>query len=134
MTFHVQNMIGGQALVSGTDYRGNEGKTVVNTIQWDELNARANFSKATEDFDAAVEQFFAPLTEAAEKAELTLNSQQQDPTEYVVLTEGTEGVEAQRAEIVQLTRDSIILRLIEEGETDRLVWVDESTLGILAAS
>ena len=41
-------------------------------------------------------------------------------------------VEAQPAEIIQLTRDSIILRLIEEGETDRLVWVDESTLGILA--
>ena len=134
MTFHVQNMIGGQALVSGTDKLGNEGKTIVSTTQWGELNARANFSKATEDFDAAVEKFFAPLTKAARKAERKLNRQKQDPAEYVVLTEGTEGVEAQPAEIVQLSRDSIILRLIEEDNTDRLVWVDESTLGILAVS
>lgn len=134
MTFHVQNMIGGQALVSGTDKLGNEGKTVVSTTQWDELNARSNFSKATEDFNAAVEEFFAPLTEAAKKAERELNRQKQDPAEYVVLTEGTEGAEAKPAEIIQLTRDSIILRLIEEGDTDRLMWVDESTLGILAAN
>ena len=134
MTFHVQNMIGGQALVSGTDKLGNEGKTVVSTTQWDELNARSNFSKATEDFNAAVEEFFAPLTEAAKKAERELDHQKQDPAEYVVLTEGTEGAEAKPAEIIQLTRDSIILRLIEEGDTDRLMWVDESTLGILAAN
>lgn len=134
MTFHVQNMIGGQALVSGTDKLGNEGKTVVSTTQWDELNARSNFSKATEDFNAAVEEFFAPLTEAAKKAERELDRQKQDPAEYVVLTEGTEGAEAKPAEIIQLTRDSIILRLIEEGDTDRLMWVDESTLGILAAN
>lgn len=134
MTFHVQNMIGGQALVSGTDKLGNEGKTVVSTTQWDELNARSNFSKATEDFNAAVEKFFAPLTEAAKKAERELDRQKQDPAEYVVLTEGTEGAEAKPAEIIQLTRDSIILRLIEEGDTDRLMWVDESTLGILAAN
>ena len=134
MTFHVQNMIGGQALVSGTDYLGNQGKTVVSTVQWDELNARTNFSKATEDFDAAVEEFFAPLTEAAEKIERELDRKEQDPTEYVVLTEGTKGVEAQPAEIIQLSRDSMILRLIEDNAYDRLVWVDESTLGIRAAS
>lgn len=133
MTFHVQNMIGDQALVSGTDKLGNKGKTIVITHQWDELKARTNFSSAVEDFDAAVQAFFKPLTEAAEKAEQAMQRKQQDPTEYVVLTEGTEGVEAQPAEIIQLTRDSIILRLIEEGNTDRLVWVDESTLGILAA-
>lgn len=132
MTFHVQNMIGDQALVSGTDKLGNEGKTIVSTAQWDELKARANFSSAVEDFDAAVQEFFKPLTEAAEKTEQALQRKQQDPSEYIVLTEGTEGVKATPAEIVPLSQDSIILRLIEEGNTDRLVWVDDSNLGVLA--
>lgn len=132
MTFQVQNMLGDQALVSGTDKLGNEGKTIVSTSQWDELKARSNFSAATEDFDAAVKEFFAPLTEAAEKAELALAGKPQDSAEYVVLKEATEGVEPEPAEIVALSKDSIILRLIEEGNTDRLMWVDATTLGVLA--
>ena len=78
MTFTVQNMLGDQALVSGTDIRGNEGQAIVSTLQWDELNARKDFSAATEDFDAAVEEFFKPLTEAAET--LGDNVFQNDPT------------------------------------------------------
>lgn len=131
--FTVQTMLGGTALVSGTDKLGNTGKTQVFTTQWDELNGRTNFSKAQEDFDAAVEAFFKPLTKAAKKLEKNLERPSQDPAEYIVLKEEVKGTKAQPAEIVALTRDSIILRLIEEGDTDRLVWIDESTLGILAA-
>lgn len=133
MSFVVQQMLGDKALVSGTDHRGAEGKTIVSTTQWDELKARQNFSAAAEDFDAAVEAFFKPLTKAAKKVQKQLaQSREQDPAEYVVLREGTEGVQAEAPQIVGLTHDSIVLRLIEEGQTDRLVWVDESTLGILA--
>lgn len=132
MSFVVQNMLGDQALVSGTDHRGFDGKTIVSTTQWDELKARTNFSSAVEDFDAAVEEFFKPLTEAAEKAAKASAGKPQDSSEYVVLKEGTEGVKSEPAQIVALTKDSIILRLIEEGNTDRLVWVDGSTLGVLA--
>ena len=131
MSFVVQTMLGAQALVSGSDTLGNEGKTIVSTTQWDELKERTNFSSATEDFDAAVLAFFAPLTEAAE----TINAaahKTQDPAEYVVLKSGVEAVEGEQHQIVQLSKDSIILRFIEEGNTDRLIWVDESTLGVLA--
>ena len=114
MTFHVQNMIGGQALVSGTDKLGNEGKTVVSTTQWDELNARSNFSKATEDFNAVVEEFFAPLTEAAKKAERELNRRSRT-RRSTSSSPRAPRVRAKPAEIIQLSRDSIILRLIEEG-------------------
>ena len=134
MTFQVQSMLGGSALVTGTDKLGNEGKTVVSTIQWDELTGRDNFSKAQADFDAEVEKFFKPLTKAAKKAEKALARPSQDPAEYIVLKEAVVGTAPSPAEIVPLTRDSIILRLIEEGNTDRLVWVDESTLGVLASS
>jgi hypothetical protein len=133
MTFSVQTMLGNTALVQGTDIAGNTGKTIVSTTQWEELKSRTEFSSATEDFDRAVEEFFAPLTEAAEKAAKALSGKPQDSAEFVVLNEAVEGTPSKPADIIQLTRDSIILRLIEEGNTDRLVWVDESTLGILAA-
>ena len=133
MSFIVQLMLNAQALVSGRDATGNEGKTIVSTSQWDELKARTNFSSASEDFDAAVTAFFSPLTEASEKLESAAARKEQDPAEYIVLKKGVEAVEGERDQIVELTRDSIILRLIEEGTTDRLVWVDESTLGVLAA-
>ena len=135
MTFTVQYMVGDEALVTGTDIAGNEGRTTVSTTQWNELQARAGFTKATEDFDKAVEEFFKPLTKAAKKAQKKLAaSQEQDPVSYIVIDEGVEGVEAQPRQLVQLSRDSIVLRLIEEGDTDRLVWVDDHTLAILAKS
>lgn len=131
MTFTVQSMLGNQALVSGTDSLGNTGKTVVDTSQWDELIARDNYSAAVEDFESAVAEFFAPLTEAAEAA-AEASVPQSDPMEYVVLKEGVDHVAGQPDEVVALTRDSIILRLISEEQTDRLIWVDGFTLGILA--
>jgi hypothetical protein len=135
MTFQVQYMVGDEALVTGTDVAGNSGRTTVSTTQWNELQARAGFTKATEDFDKAVEEFFKPLTKAAKKAQKKMAaSQEQDPISYVVIDEGIEGVEAKPRQLVHLSRDSIILRLIEEGDTDRLVWVDDSTLAILAKS
>ena len=133
MSFTVQTMLGQQALVSGSDHLGNEGKTLVSTKQWEELQSRTNFSSAQADFDAAVEEFFGPLVEAADKAKQALAPKPQDSASYIVLKEKTEGTKASEGLIVELSKDSIILRLIEEGNTDRLVWIDESTLGILAA-
>ena len=131
--FTVQTMLGGTALVAGTDITGKSGQTIVSTVQRDDLTGRDNFSKATADYDKAVEKFFAPLEKAAKKAKKALERPSQDPAEYIVLKEAVKGRESQPAEVVALYRDSIILRLIEEGQTDRLVWVDESTLGVLAA-
>jgi hypothetical protein len=132
MSFTAQNMLGGKVLVTGTDTLGNSGVTEVDSTQWDELKARQTFDASTEAFDAAVQEFFAPLTEAAEAVAESAKPKH-DKLEYVVLHEGTEGQQAQAEEIVQLTTDSIILRCIEEGQTDRLVWVDASTLGVLSA-
>jgi hypothetical protein len=132
MTFTVQTMLGDQALVSGSDIHGNEGKTIVSTRQWDELKAKSNFSAAAADFDAAVEAFFAPLVEASDKVKNAVAGKPRDPAEYVVLTAEVEGVDAKPADIVALSQDSIILRLIEEGNTDRLVWVTDSRLGVLS--
>jgi hypothetical protein len=133
MTFVVQNMLGNQALVSGADHLGNEGKAIVSTTQWDDLKARKNFSAASAVFDAEVEKFFKPLTKAAKKAEKALNAKTPDAASFIVLTEAVDEVSGQPAQVVALTHDSIILRLIEEGNTDRLVWVNDTTLGVLAS-
>jgi hypothetical protein len=132
MSFTVQQMLGSKALVSGTDVRGTSGSAVISTEQWDELKARKEFDASVEAFDAAVEEFFKPITDAAEAVQDT--KPEPDPMEYIVLDEKVEGVQSKPAQIVELTTDSIILRLIEEGQTDRVVWVSDNELGILAKS
>lgn len=123
--FSTNTLVGDRVLVTGTDVFGESGKTIVDASQWNELALRKDVSKATADFDAAVEAFYAPLTEAADKAEVAMKGNRpDDASAYVVITEATEGVPANAGQTVRLTRDSVILRLIEEQNTDRLVWVD----------
>lgn len=132
-SFTVQNMLGSQALVQGTDDLGNSGSVVLDTTQWDEVKQDEKFSTAKADFDAAVEEFFRPLTDAAEAAEAA-QQQTYDDLEYVVVTEGQEGQAPVEQEILELNRDSIILRIIESGDTSRLIWVSPTELGVLAKS
>jgi hypothetical protein len=122
MSFTTQKLVGHRVLVTGADILGNEGSMVLDSTQWDEVNDRKEFSQAEADFDAAVEAFFAPLNEAADAVKAKLEKPE-DPTSYVVLSEGTEGVKPEPAVLVRLSPDSVVLRIIESGNTDRLVWV-----------
>ena len=125
MTFTKLNLSGERVLIKGTDSQGTHGETVVDASEWNEVQRRTGHSQAHEDFDRAVEEFFRPITEAAEKLDLAFNQVERDPISYVVLDEGSEG-EARRDEVViKLSKDSVILRLIEEGQSDRLVWVHD---------
>lgn len=132
MTFTTINLTGDRVLVRGTDISGAAGEEVLDASQWNELNARDDVSRAQQAFDDAVHEFFAPLTEAAEKAHKALE-QPEDSTAYVVVDEGSEGQQRRPKQVVKLTRDSIVLRLIEEGTTDRLIWVNDQ-LEVTAAS
>lgn len=133
MTFQTQELMDNRVLVTGSDVFGNKGQTTLDSTQWTELNARSDLNLAQQAFDETVEAFFAPLMEAAEKLQQAVE-RPTDSISYVVLDEGSEGEAARPANIVRLTRDSIILRLIEQGDTDRLVWTDSSTLEILKAA
>jgi len=124
MTFTTTPLTGDRVLVKGRDIAGTEGTTVLDAGQWNELNQRDNLNQAQAIFDAAVETMFAPLIEAAEKAGKVLEGTT-DPMAYVVLDEGSEGQAATPRQVVPLTRDSIVLRIIESGDTDRLVWVGD---------
>ena len=129
-SFTTARLVNNRVMVRGTDKFGVDGECIVDSSQWDEINAHSEFDQAEAAFAAAVEDFFRPLEEAAEKMEKAL-SRPTDSISYVVLHEATEGTDAQPEQIIKLTRDSIILRLLEVNDFDRLVWVD-GELEILA--
>lgn len=125
MTFNTTNLANARVLVQGTDIHGGTGKVILDGSQWAEIKARKEHDAALENYDQEVERFFAPLMAAEAKLEAT-HYMQVDPASVVVLDPGTEGVEARQGTIAQLNSDSIVLRLIEEGKTDRLIWVGDS--------
>lgn len=133
MSFTMQTLVNDRVLVTGQDVTGTTGKVVLDGSQWVEINGRDDVSKAEAAFEAAVEEFFAPITEAAEKLSKSLE-RPTDPSSYIVLQEAVEAVGPRPAQLVKLTRDSQIIRLIEEGQTDRLIWVGDDELEILAPS
>ena len=130
MSFTIAQLTGHRALVRGTDTFGTVGECVVSSEEWEAVKQHMAAHDAVDTFDAKVADFFAPLIEAAEAInyDLTLPT---DDLDIVVFSEGVEGVEAVPAEVISLSHDSKVLRLIESGDTDRLVWVD-NMLEILA--
>lgn len=121
--FNVTRLAGSRALVQGTD----EGEsTILFTMEYDELKGNTALQEAEADFGAKVKEFFAPVVEASEafeqakKAALTVN----DPAFRVVVQEAIEATAGQRERVHILSRDSAILRLIESGDTSRLLWVN----------
>ena len=123
MTFSTTNLTGERVLVRGNDVHGNTGEAILDAAQWNELKVREDVKQAQADFDAAVEEMFKPILEAADKATKAME-RPTDAVSYVVLEEAEEGRPGKRGHVVHLSRDSIVLRLIEQGNTDRLIWVN----------
>ena len=123
MTFTTNNLVNNRVLVSGTDVNGIEGRTVLDGTEWADIKAHQEFDSAEADFAKAVDEFFAPLVKAAEARE-SVFKQDEDPLSLVILDEGEEGTPARARNVRRLSKDSMILRLIESGQDDRLVWVD----------
>lgn len=121
-SFTITNLVGERAMVEGTDFNGAVGQTTVSTSQWDEIVRTRDLSAATSEFDKAVEAHFESLTQAAEKIRTGLEVQVDDLA-TVTLSEPVQGVASEKGDVRVLTRDTIILRAINEGRTDRLVWV-----------
>lgn len=128
--FSISKLVGSRAVIAGTDQFGTTNQIVVDTTQWDEVNATKAFDQATEAFEAAVEEFFRPLTEAAEAAGKAIESKP-DAATYVVLKEAVEPVAGEKGQLIKLNHDSVLLRLVEAGNFDRLMWVGDE-LEVLA--
>lgn len=129
--FNTTALAGQRVLVTGS--KENQ-QTILDSSEWDSIKAHQAYHLAGDAFDEAVTAFFAPIVEAAEKANAALveSLPKRDDAFVIVLSEGTEGVEEVEPEVIQLGRDAAILRMIEEGNTDRLVWVGD-TIEITAA-
>ena len=118
-------------LVKGTDNHYNYGTCIVDGGEWLAIKRALGTDTAKEQLDAAIGEFFKPLVEAA-GAFAAAKAPVVDALSVVVLEEGAAGEPAREREVVHLGRDAQILRAIEEGATDRLLWVD-GTLVITAA-
>lgn len=129
--FTTARLTNGQTLVRGTDVDGNTGQVRLDSSQWDDINARRAFTGAEKDFDAAVAEFFAPLVKAREGLDAAAKGPEVDPITFVVMKEEVTGQAHQAAVVERLNSHSVILRLIESGDTDRLVWVNDNELAVL---
>lgn len=122
----ITKLADGRTLVEGTDSRGNEGSTILQSSAWDAvLRARKQIA-ATEEFDAAVEAFFAPLTEVADR--LTEN-----PVDDYSIVEIGETVEGSLSRVIELDTDGILLRVLEETDGSGLRWVHGTELVVVAS-
>jgi hypothetical protein len=124
MAFTTQKLANHRVLVEGKDINGYEGRMVLDSAEWDHLAQERAASDATEEFDFEVESFYAPLTAAADRlVEAAQAVGAEDPLFSEVIREGTQGVDAVNTVRIHLSKDSVILKLIELGKTARLVWV-----------
>ena len=132
--FNVTELAGHRALVTGDANQ----QCILDTTERDELRFSMQNREIDEMFDENIEGFFAPLTRAAElhdrRHELLAQqfNQADDPAFSLVLKEAVEGVEGVEEERVILSHDSVVLRLIDSGRTDRLVWVGNDRIEVVA--
>lgn len=123
MTFTTLPLTGGRVLVKGEDSTGTNGETVLDGTDWEQAKRQAAHAEAHENFDDVVNEFFKPLLEASAELESTLAVPAVDQSSYFVIDEGEEATTGRQPVVIKLSRDSVILRLIEEGKSDRLIWV-----------
>ena len=114
-----------RVLVDGTDAFGNSGRTVLDSTQWDGIKAELTKSTVEDQFNKAVEEFYAPLIEKIDAIVAADEKSIVDDAYTLVVGETVEAVDAVAPAVYRLSQDSAILRLIEEGKTDRLVWVGD---------
>ena len=132
--FNVTELAGHRALVTGDANQ----QCILDTTERDELRLLIENREVDQMFDEDIEDFFAPLTRAAElhdrRHELLAQqfNQADDRAFSFVLKEAVESVEAVEEERVVLSHDSVVLRLIDSGQTDRLVWVGNDRIEIVA--
>ena len=126
MTFNLTMLAGDQALVTGSKKAQ---RCVLDASQWIQIKQHQARIEAEEVFDATVEEFYKPLTEAAGEYESRLGQiMKADPAFEYVIQPGAEGTEKTSREVYYLDDASAILRMIESGDTSRLIWVGDRIL------
>ena len=125
-TFIYTELSNDRALVTDGDKRN----VVLNVFDWNQAKLQLQHKEAVNEYDDTVAEFFAAITDAAEKLEESLLPVQ-DPNAYFTVVEGEEGAPHVCAQVVHLDYGSQIARLIESGQTDRLIWAGKDRIEIL---
>lgn len=128
-TFNAVALAGGRTLVNGQDDNFVQHSTILDSSQWEELKEVQSRIEAGKEMDDAIREFYSPLTELAEK--LKAKATPVDEAFFVKVAEAVPAVEGKAGVQIALTKDSVILRLLESGDTSRLIWVGD-TIEILA--
>ena len=127
MTFTVTPLVSGGYLVEGQDSKGVDGTTVLHSQSWDYVQHVRTHEVAQAEFDAMVDQFFKPLTDAAE----AFNAKLGGPTnEWGTVTIG-ETVEGTTARTLELDEAGIVLRILDETDGSSLRWVNGDLVAVL---
>ena len=127
MSFTVTYLAGDRALVQEDTHQ-----IILDAEEYLAMKLRQEKTGLIAQYDQSVADFFKPLTDVADKIKSAEEQENRiDPDFHFVLAEGTEGEEPVRREVYRLEKDTVILRLIEEGRTERLIWIGDQ-LEILA--
>ena len=127
MSFTVTYLAGDRALVQEDAHQ-----IILDAEEYLAMKLRQEKTGLIAQYDQSVADFFKPLTDVADKIKSVEEQENRiDPDFHFVLAEGTEGEEPVRREVYRLEKDTVILRLIEEGRTERLIWIGDQ-LEILA--
>ena len=123
MQFTLKYLTGNRVYVYGTNDAGLPHEVVLDGTMLRALQQHHLVDKAGDAYDRTVEEFFAPLTDAAEMLQLMQQPLEADPAFVYVVKDGVEPVKGVEPEAYKLDHDGAVLRLLEAGDIDRLIWV-----------
>ena len=126
MTFTQTRLVGNRMLVKGEDYTGGVGETILDTTEWDEVQALIQMKQAEAEYSDTVSEFYATITAAADRLAETKANRTEDPDTVVELEPAVEGVAGSTGRRIVLGHDATVLRLLAEGKDNRLLWVGDS--------
>lgn len=121
--FTLKYLTGNRVYVYGTNDAGIPHEVVLDGTVLREIQKHHWEHKAGDAYDRTVEEFFAPLTDAAETLQLVQQPLEADPAFVYVIEKGVKPVEGVKPEAYKLDHDGAVLRLLEAGDIDRLIWV-----------
>lgn len=107
---------------------------VLDANQFNELKKHQAFDAAAEEFDQVVNEFFAPMLDAISLIQDKLGATEirTDDPYILVLEPEVQGAESRPAKTLLLEHDTAVLRLLDAGQEDRLIWIGSDRIEILA--
>lgn len=130
-TFKTTRLSGNRVLVTGD---GAE-KCVLNSVGFDRMKLDLAHEDVEKAFEAEVEAFYAPLIEAADRANEAHEKAHKTYDDGLVIevAPAVEGVDAQPARTISMDHDTAVLYYIETDQS-RLIWVGNDSIEILAVA